>query len=98
MTRRAGLPWVATAECGGCGLQTRSPLSSPNLCLFRRLVFWTCGQQEPAVGRVPAYSHLGHELYGFDRNVEHEAFLSWLYSQIVELRADALIVTGDVYD
>jgi len=42
--------------------------------------------------------HLGHELHGFDRGVEHTAFLEWLASQLAVLRADALIVTGDVYD
>lgn len=42
--------------------------------------------------------HLGHELHGFDRGVEHDAFLHWLARQLVDLNADALIVTGDVYD
>ncbi len=42
--------------------------------------------------------HLGHELHGFDRGVEHDAFLDWLASQLLELDADALVVTGDVYD
>ncbi len=42
--------------------------------------------------------HLGQELHGFDRGVEHDAFLDWLASQLVELKADALIVSGDVYD
>jgi exonuclease SbcD len=42
--------------------------------------------------------HIGHELHGFDRGVEHAAFLDWLARQLVELRADALIITGDVYD
>jgi exonuclease SbcD len=42
--------------------------------------------------------HLGQELHGFDRGVEHDAFLGWLASQLIELEADALIVTGDVYD
>ena len=42
--------------------------------------------------------HLGHELHGFDRGVEHDIFLDWLASQLVELDADALIVTGDIYD
>jgi exonuclease SbcD len=42
--------------------------------------------------------HLGQELHGFDRGVEHEAFLDWLASQLIELEADALIVTGDIYD
>jgi exonuclease SbcD len=42
--------------------------------------------------------HLGQELHGFDRGVEHDAFLDWLAGQLIELSADALIVTGDVYD
>lgn len=42
--------------------------------------------------------HLGQELHGFDRGFEHDAFLDWLASQLIKLDADALIVTGDVYD
>lgn len=42
--------------------------------------------------------HLGHELHGFDRSIEHDAFLDWLTCQLIDLNADALIVTGDVYD
>ena len=42
--------------------------------------------------------HLGQELHGFDRGVEHDAFLDWLTGQLIEQNADALIVTGDVYD
>jgi exonuclease SbcD len=42
--------------------------------------------------------HLGQELHGFDRGVEHDGFLDWLASQVIELDADALIVTGDIYD
>ncbi len=42
--------------------------------------------------------HLGQELHGFDRGVEHDAFLDWLAGQLIELDADALVVTGDVYD
>jgi len=42
--------------------------------------------------------HLGQELHGFDRGVEHDAFLNWLSDQLLEQDADALIVTGDVYD
>jgi exonuclease SbcD len=42
--------------------------------------------------------HLGQELHGFDRGVEHDAFLDWLAGQLIDLNADALIVTGDVYD
>lgn len=42
--------------------------------------------------------HLGQELHGFDRGVEHDEFLNWLASQVVKREADAIIVTGDVYD
>lgn len=42
--------------------------------------------------------HLGQEIHGFDRGVEHDAFLDWLAGQLIELDADVLIVTGDVYD
>jgi DNA repair protein SbcD/Mre11 len=42
--------------------------------------------------------HLGQGLYGFDRGVEHDVFLNWLASQLTDLGADALIVTGDIYD
>ena len=42
--------------------------------------------------------HLGHELHGFDRAAEHDAFLDWLIARIPELRPDALLVTGDIYD
>jgi exonuclease SbcD len=42
--------------------------------------------------------HLGHELHGFDRGVEHDVFLDWLAGLLVDLQADALLVTGDIYD
>lgn len=42
--------------------------------------------------------HLGQELHGFDRGVEHDLFLDWLAKQVIEQHADALIITGDVYD
>lgn len=42
--------------------------------------------------------HLGQELHGFDRGVEQDIFLDWLAGQLITLDADALIVTGDVYD
>ncbi|OYW85579.1 MAG: exonuclease SbcCD subunit D [Sphingobium sp. 32-64-5] len=42
--------------------------------------------------------HLGHELHTHSREDEHDAFLSWLLDQIEEVSADALLVTGDVYD
>lgn len=42
--------------------------------------------------------HLGQELHGFDRGVEHDEFLNWLASQVVIRDVDTIIVTGDVYD
>lgn len=42
--------------------------------------------------------HLGHELHAHTREDEHDAFLSWLLEQIDEIRADVLLVTGDIYD
>jgi exonuclease SbcD len=42
--------------------------------------------------------HLGQELAGFGRTAEHERFLDWLGQRLVELEADALVVTGDIFD
>lgn len=42
--------------------------------------------------------HLGHELHGFDRGLEHDAFLGWLADEILDREVDALVVAGDVYD
>lgn len=42
--------------------------------------------------------HLGHELFGHTREVEHEAFLTWLSDTLEQTQADALLVTGDIYD
>jgi len=42
--------------------------------------------------------HLGQSFHGFDRDREHAIFLDWLVSIIRERRADALIITGDVFD
>lgn len=42
--------------------------------------------------------HLGHELHGHARDAEHDAFLAWLLDQLDAQDADALVVTGDVYD
>lgn len=42
--------------------------------------------------------HLGQELHTFDRSAEHDAFLAWLLEQSRHLNADALIVTGDIYE
>lgn len=42
--------------------------------------------------------HLGHILYNFDRNKEHEAFLHQLCDLAVKERPDAILVSGDVFD
>ncbi|MFM2273729.1 MAG: hypothetical protein RL702_2794 [Pseudomonadota bacterium] len=42
--------------------------------------------------------HLGHELHDHAREAEHDLFLGWLLGQLDEQSADALLVTGDVYD
>jgi DNA repair protein SbcD/Mre11 len=42
--------------------------------------------------------HLGHELHGYGREHEHDAFLGWLLEQLESRDADVLIVTGDIYD
>lgn len=42
--------------------------------------------------------HIGQELHGHDRGLEHDAFLIWLLDQLEDLEADALVVTGDIYD
>ncbi len=42
--------------------------------------------------------HLGQELHGFDRGPEHDAFLAWLLLLVRQVEADALVVTGDIYD
>ena len=42
--------------------------------------------------------HLGHTLHGFARSYEHNRFLDWLGDRLAELEADALVVTGDIYD
>lgn len=42
--------------------------------------------------------HLGHELNGFSRASEHAAFLAWLEETLAEREADALLVTGDIFD
>lgn len=42
--------------------------------------------------------HLGQELHGHDRTEEHDSFLEWLLDQVETLEADALVVTGDVFD
>src|SRR3954471_1245889 len=43
--------------------------------------------------------HLGHTLRGeVSREHEHAVFLAWLLETCVAERADALVITGDVFD
>lgn len=42
--------------------------------------------------------HLGQTLHGIPRDTEHERFLDWLLDRIGELRVDALVIAGDVFD
>jgi exonuclease SbcD len=42
--------------------------------------------------------HLGHTLAGHSRQLEHERFLSFLLDTLEVQRADALFISGDVYD
>ena len=42
--------------------------------------------------------HLGQTLHNFDRGWEHQRFLDWLLETLVSEAADALLVSGDVFD
>ncbi len=42
--------------------------------------------------------HIGNTFYGFDRADEHRHFFNFLLEQIGEHNADALVVSGDVFD
>ena len=42
--------------------------------------------------------HLGNLFHGNDRLPEHRHFLQWLLAKLEELRPDALLVAGDVFD
>ena len=42
--------------------------------------------------------HLGQSFFGYERDEEHEAFLSWLIHLISEKEVDALLVSGDIFD
>ena len=42
--------------------------------------------------------HLGQHFMGKSREEEHRAFLDWLGSLIIQSEADALVVTGDIFD
>lgn len=42
--------------------------------------------------------HLGQSFYGLSREREHRAFLDWLLDRLDDSAANALLVTGDVFD
>jgi DNA repair protein SbcD/Mre11 len=42
--------------------------------------------------------HLGHTLHGRDRRFEHRQFLAWLLDALVDARADALLIAGDIFE
>lgn len=42
--------------------------------------------------------HLGHQLHGYSRDVEHQAFLDWLADTLEAEQVDALLVAGDIFD
>lgn len=42
--------------------------------------------------------HLGQTLHNFERGFEHQCFLDWLLDTLVAEHADALLVSGDVFD
>lgn len=42
--------------------------------------------------------HIGHELYGYDREEEFDFFFTQLADLMAEEQPDALLVSGDVYD
>ena len=42
--------------------------------------------------------HLGQLFHGYERHVEHQAFLDWLIVQLQEREPDALLIAGDIFD
>ncbi len=42
--------------------------------------------------------HLGQTLHSMPRDHEHEAFLAWLLDTLESCRADALLISGDVFE
>ena len=42
--------------------------------------------------------HLGHQLHGVSRHLEHQQFLNWLLNALESNDADVLIVAGDIFD
>ncbi len=42
--------------------------------------------------------HLGHQLHGMDREVEHSTFLAWFLNKINELQPNVVLLSGDIFD
>lgn len=42
--------------------------------------------------------HLGQNFFGYDREEEHDAFLSWLVGLLAERETDVLLISGDIFD
>lgn len=42
--------------------------------------------------------HLGNSLFDIDRSKEFESFLKWLKETVVKTKADALVISGDIFD
>ncbi len=42
--------------------------------------------------------HLGQTLHNFDRSYEHQSFLDWLIAALVAEQAEALLISGDIFD
>ena len=42
--------------------------------------------------------HLGQNFFGFSRHYEHQRFLEWLLTTLVEEKIDVLLIAGDIFD
>jgi exonuclease SbcD len=42
--------------------------------------------------------HLGQSLHNFERHYEHQRFLDWLLDAVASEQADALLISGDIFD
>lgn len=42
--------------------------------------------------------HLGQSFFGYDRQLEHTAFLKWLAETVSDRQIDVLLIAGDVFD
>jgi len=40
--------------------------------------------------------HLGQNFFGFSRHYEHQQFLEWLLTTLVEEKIDVLLIAGDI--